>query len=183
MKAIYLHAAGALALSFTIAACVPKVAPPVTTPPVQRPTPTPTPAPVVQAPVYDSWMDAPQTPGNWRYVAEGSATRADYSASVGAAPLFTLQCNRGARTVQLVRHGEVRPGAPMTIRTETATRSLAARNMRGEAWFAAAELPASEPLLDAIALSKGRFAVEAEGASTLYLPSWAEISRVVEDCR
>jgi hypothetical protein len=46
-----------------------------------------------------------------------------------------------------------------------------------------ASVSAYDPLLDAIALSKGRFAVEVEGETTLYLPTWAEVSRLVEDCR
>ena len=46
-----------------------------------------------------------------------------------------------------------------------------------------AELPARDPALDAIAFSRGRFALETAGLATLYLPSWPEISRVVEDCR
>ncbi|MGE5953581.1 MAG: hypothetical protein ACM308_08200 [Qipengyuania vulgaris] len=39
------------------------------------------------------------------------------------------------------------------------------------------------PLLDAMALTKGRFAVETPGLPTLYLPAWAEVTRVIEDCR
>jgi len=34
-----------------------------------------------------------------------------------------------------------------------------------------------------MAFSRGRFALETAGQETLYLPSWPEISRVVEDCR
>jgi hypothetical protein len=34
-----------------------------------------------------------------------------------------------------------------------------------------------------MALSKGRFAVEVDGEAPLYLPSYAEVSRVIEDCR
>jgi hypothetical protein len=44
-------------------------------------------------------------------------------------------------------------------------------------------LPARDPLLDAIAFSRGRFAVAVPGEPTLYVPSWTEISRVIEDCR
>jgi hypothetical protein len=44
-------------------------------------------------------------------------------------------------------------------------------------------LPARDALLDAIAFSRGRFALEAAGLETLYLPSYPEISRVVQDCR
>jgi hypothetical protein len=34
-----------------------------------------------------------------------------------------------------------------------------------------------------MAFSKGRFAIEAGSAPPLYLPSWPEVTRVVEDCR
>jgi hypothetical protein len=46
-----------------------------------------------------------------------------------------------------------------------------------------AELAASDPLLDAMAFTKGRFAVETAGQETLYVPAYPEISRVIEDCR
>lgn len=46
----------------------------------------------------------------------------------------------------------------------------------------AALIPA-DALLDSIAFSRGRFAVELPGLATLYLPSSAELSRVIEDCR
>ena len=41
----------------------------------------------------------------------------------------------------------------------------------------------SVSLLDAMAFSSGRFAVDLPGRSVLYLPSWPEVSRVIEDCR
>ena len=33
------------------------------------------------------------------------------------------------------------------------------------------------------AFSKGRFAIETPGLATLYVPSYPEITRVIEDCR
>ena len=70
----------------------------------------------------------------------------------------------------------------MTVRTETADRALSAtRNAAGTA--ASAQVAPREPLLDAIALTRGRFAVELAGTPNLYLPNWAEVSRVIEDCR
>ena len=39
------------------------------------------------------------------------------------------------------------------------------------------------PLLDAMAITRGRFAVEVEGEPGLYVPAWAEVTRVIEDCR
>ena len=46
-----------------------------------------------------------------------------------------------------------------------------------------AELAASDPLLDAIAFSRGRFAVDVPGTAPVYVPAYPEITRVVEDCR
>ena len=40
-----------------------------------------------------------------------------------------------------------------------------------------------DPLLDAMAVTRGRFAVETTGLSTLYLPPWAEVTRAIESCR
>ena len=178
MKPIYIHFAGALTLTFAIAACVPAPRP---TPPVQtRPTPAPTPAASpVQAPVYDSWMDAPQTPGDWSYAASSGGGTAAFGTS-GGAPLFSMRCELASRTVFLRRAGPVSGATQMTVRSETQTRTLPAR-IAGTA--VEASLTANDRLLDAMALSKGRFAVEAPGAAVLYLPSWAEVTRVIEDCR
>jgi hypothetical protein len=41
----------------------------------------------------------------------------------------------------------------------------------------------NDPILDAMAFSRGRILVEAEGQQPIILPSWAEIARIVEDCR
>jgi hypothetical protein len=46
-----------------------------------------------------------------------------------------------------------------------------------------AELAMMDPLLDAMAMSRGRFAVTVAGTPSLVLPSWPEVARVVEDCR
>ena len=47
----------------------------------------------------------------------------------------------------------------------------------------AVTLDARDPLLDAMAFSRGRFAIEVAGQPALYLPSWSEVGRVIEDCR
>ena len=46
-----------------------------------------------------------------------------------------------------------------------------------------ARIDARDPLLDAIAFSKGRFVVDVVGLPTLYVPSFPEVTRVIEDCR
>lgn len=76
------------------------------------------------------------------------------------------------------------PGAAaplaLTIATGTGSRVLTARPVSGGVEVA---VPARDPVLDAMAFSRGRFAVLAGGLAPLYVPSWTEVSRVIEDCR
>ncbi len=71
----------------------------------------------------------------------------------------------------------------MNIRTETSDRAVPAQQAGTGLSMLAATLPAADPLLAAMAFSKGRFAVETQGLATLYIPSWPEVTRVIEDCR
>jgi hypothetical protein len=106
------------------------------------------------------------TPGDWVYRAE------DLTAVYGGG-LFTVRCDPAARRVTLARGGSA---AGLTFRTSYGDRSLAGGP-------SGAVLPASDPLLDQIVFSRGRFAVEAEGQARLVLPTWPEPARVVEECR
>jgi hypothetical protein len=47
----------------------------------------------------------------------------------------------------------------------------------------AVQLPASDPLLEQMAFSRGRFLVTVEGGPSLVVPAWPELARVIEDCR
>ncbi|MEO1222155.1 MAG: hypothetical protein AAFY42_12525, partial [Pseudomonadota bacterium] len=71
----------------------------------------------------------------------------------------------------------------MLIGTETGRETLSATQRLSEVGVVAADLSPSNSLLDAIALSRGRFAIALSGQSTLYPPTWAEVTRVIEDCR
>lgn len=176
MKAGLTLAMAALALT----ACAPATPPPAPAPaPVARPAPAPRPAPVQQAPASDNWMDIPATPGDWRYAPRGTGTEASFWSPAGA-PMARLRCMADTRTMvlSLPDTGMRRP--LVTIRTETTTRTLEA--MSGDREMTVSLAP-GDPLLDAMALSKGRFAVESEGLPPLYLPSWTEVTRVIEDCR
>ncbi len=168
-------------------------------PPAPGPAPAPAPAPVAApagAPppiaalpeaTYDDWLDAPATPGDWRYGAQGGgATQASFGGGAGQTRL-TLRCDLASRRVALAltragdASGPLQSGpAQLRIRTEFAERLLEARPADGAV---TAELAASDPLLDAIAFTKGRFAVETAGQEPLYVPAYPEISRVIEDCR
>jgi hypothetical protein len=126
-------------------------------------------------------MDAPQTPGDWRYRSAGTTTRASF-ADGGGTPLFEMVCERGGQ-VLLLRQGTSSGGTgggAMRVLTEITERSLAATPREGAI---AAQLGARDSLLDAMAFSKGRFGIEVAGLPTLYLPAWPEVTRVIEDCR
>jgi hypothetical protein len=126
-------------------------------------------------------MDVPQTPGDWRYGPASGGTAASFG-EAGSEPRFTIRCVTATRAIELIRAGTFEGDASMTVRTEAATRPLAGLPFMDRADLRG-ELNARDPLLDAMAFSKGRFAIEAPGAPTLYLPSWPEVTRVIEDCR
>lgn len=189
MKAIHSKLVVALALSLSACGCVPSVEAPVATPapapaPVATPapTPTPTPPPVVEEPHFENYLDAPQTTGNWFYEAESDETFALFGTGVEE-PVAIIRCDRETRLVGIGRFGSNAQRATIRIRTETGNHTVEATPRDVGRPLVAAEVNAREPMLDAMAITKGRFALETDGMRTLYLPAWAEVTRVIEDCR
>ncbi len=128
-----------------------------------------------------NWIDAPQTWGDWRYARVDGGTLARFGTADRA--IFGLGCMAGSQRVALLRYGVAADGdTPMIIRTETVDRTLSAR-LSNDGQAVSATSTSRDPLLDAMAFTRGRFAVEVQGAPPLYLPSWPEVSRVIEDCR
>lgn len=171
----------AISSVLALACCAPPPPKPLP-PPVQRPAPAPAPPPVQQPPAGQSWIDAPQTPGDWSYQATTTGSIAQFAAGTGQ-PLLALACNTARREVQLARPATAAQGVPMRVLTETAERLISATPAPDGSQWLIAPLRASDPLLDAMALTRGRFAVETAGLATLYVPAWAEVTRVIEDCR
>ena len=166
-------AAGAVLLA---AACV--------SPPAPAPVPVPVARPRAAAPVGPpaDWRDAGQTPGDWRWSRVGTRSVAVYGRA-GAAPLLALVCDRANARVLIERSGDAAGSVPITLRTTSLLRALSSDPALGRAGIVAAALAARDPLLDAMAFSRGRFALEVAGLEPLYLPAWPEVSRVIEDCR
>ncbi len=185
--------ATASSLIMLLASCVgpPTDAPASTRPararpaPAPRPAPTPaptlTPAPPPATPVAaaTAWADRPLTPGNWTYRPEPGGSVALFGSP--AQPLLTLRCDRASRRVILTRAGAGQ-GA-MVIRTSYGAVSWPATAQGGAQPALVAARAASDAVLDQMAYSRGKIGVEAQGAAPLVLPAWAEIARVVEDCR
>jgi hypothetical protein len=163
------------AIGFSIlllSACVaPQKAAP---PPLPRPTPTPVPAPPPPPPA--DWRDRPYTPGDWSYARSGALSEARYG-EAGALPRLALTCDPRSGQVRLTWPGM--SGGTLVVRTSDGDASLQAGS--SDAGLQAV-LPARDPLLDRMAFSRGRFLLQANGQE-LVVPSWPEISRVIEDCR
>lgn len=180
MKAARIVPAFALALS----ACASSTNTPDQSPspaPAARPAPTPAQqAPtVIPAEPPSNWADRPATPGSWRYAARDAASEATFGLS-GQMPLARLLCAPGSRTVTVFLPRIAGREPLVAIQTESLSRTLPLLTNEDGAYVS---LTADDPLLDAMALSKGRFAIQATGLPLLILPSWAEVSRVIEDCR
>lgn len=139
--------------------------------------PTPAQAPAMVAP---DWHDRPATPGTWSYRQDERGSLALFGIA-GRDAALTLRCVRNASVLYLSRAGSMT--TPMTVRTTSLTRLIAVQPTGGTPPYVAAALAPTDPLLDAIGFSRGRFVIEQAGAPTLAVPAWAEVERVIEDCR
>ena len=150
-----------------------------------RPVPGVAPRPAVPVvalppPPAPDWRDRSATPGTWTYARDARGSVALFGRP-GADALAVLRCDAANRRLFLSRAGGL--ATPFTVRTTSITRQLPTGLTGGVPPYAAAVLPAADPLLDAMAFSRGRWALEQAGAAPLYLSAWAEPARVIEDCR
>ena len=153
--------------------------------PELQPAPMPTkapppPAPAPVPPTSSDWRDWPLTPGDWNYAADARGSTARFG-QPGAAPALTLRCDRAARQVTFAIPARRGASETATVRTSSAARALGLR--ADGAGNQSLPLIATDPLLDAMGFSRGRFVVEQQGGQTLVIPAWPEIARVAEDCR
>jgi hypothetical protein len=181
MKANALIVSTLLAASLAGCSSTPKPqpAPPAPPPPrvVTRPAP---PLPPLPAPPAD-WRDAPRSPGDWSWQSKAGRSVALYGAPrVPGSGAFALGCNPATRNFVIAVKPTAAPPSLITITTTSLRRALTVVREGAEV---VTNLPADDPLIDAMAFSRGRFMVEMPGNAPLYLPSWPEISRVAEDCR
>jgi len=123
------------------------------------------PAAAQVAPIsFEAGKLLPLAPGQWSYLVTATGSEARYDG------YLAVRCDRSTRTVTIMR-----PGVASSV-LKVATSSVA-RNLP-----AGGRLLANDPLLDAIAFSRGRFLVSGGGV-TLAIPSWPEAARSIEDCR
>ncbi|MET0370896.1 MAG: hypothetical protein ABW039_05900 [Sphingobium sp.] len=156
-------------------------APPASASGPYAPRPTPPQPQVPPAPSTTAWADRPLSAGSWTYRADAAAPAALYGAP-GAAPRLIVRCDRAGRRILFVRAGGVAGAGqgPMTVRTSYGAQLWPASAAIGETVAARA---VGDIGLDQIAYSRGKIAVEVPGLDPLVLPAWAEVARVIEDCR
>jgi hypothetical protein len=118
--------------------------------------------------------------GSWGYAPTAGGAEARFVDSSSRAQVI-LTCNRAARTVTLARAAT--GAAPyLQVWTSSESRNIAA-SFNPATKLLSAQVQAGDKLLDALALSRGRVAVGMAGQPMLVAPAWAEIGRVVEECR
>lgn len=166
-------------LILTVAACTVPPPPAPTPPPIQpvQVVPPPTAAPRA----VGDWTDWPLSSGDWVYRRDDRGSIALFGV-VGNDALVTLRCDRALGRIFLGRAG-TGPGGKMIVRSSSSLKEFAAVPTGGALPYLASEIMPTDPILDAVIYSRGRFALEVEGQLPIAIPSWAEIGRVVEDCR
>ncbi len=166
-----------------VAGCASSPSPPRPAPLAPVAIAPPAPAPLPAAPVYrGDWRDWPLTPGDWVYRQDARGSIALFGPR-GADAELTIRCDRAARQIFVSRRGAARGNAPMTVRSSSLLRSVPTLPTGAVPAYMAAAIDPRDPLLDAIGFSRGRFVIEQATLPTLVVPAWAEMPRVVEDCR
>ena len=159
----------------------------VNAPPAREPAPSPAPvvrpAPAPPAPVLD-WVDRPATPGDWSYRTESNGSSAIFGEPSGGVR-FAIRCDITQRRILFSRPGTLDPGraARLTLTSTGGSATYALANAGGDGASVVASVAASDPFLDRLVYTRGRFLVRTDGQPDMVLPNWAEISRVLEDCR
>ena len=118
--------------------------------------------------------------GTWAYAVIAGGVEAQFRNGAGQPQLY-LTCVRASRQVAIARPAT--GAAPiLQLWTSSAVRNLPA-SFNPATGRLSTTVSARDPILDAMAMSRGRIAVGVAGAPAIVAPAWGEISRVVEECR
>ena len=119
-------------------------------------------------------------PGNWTYAPTTDGSEALFANSAGS-PQLSVHCTRATRRVTIARPASA--AAPfINVWTSSLSRSVAS-SFDPATGRLTIDLANFDPLLDAIASSRGRVAFTVGTQPALVVPPWAQVARVIEDCR
>ena len=161
-----------------IAGCAPPPKPASVPTPTPSPRPLPTPSPL-PPPLPAEWNDWPFTPGDWNYRRDDRGSIALFG-QIGANALLTVRCDTARAAVYLSVPG---PAGNATVRTTAQARVIALQSTGGDTGYAASQIAPGDGLLDAMIFSRGRFVIDRAGQPPLVVRPFAELARVIEDCR
>lgn len=180
MRITYVFFANILSMALLAACSTPEPAPAPKPQPPQIATPAPTPTPVQQP--TGKWVDWPLASGDWVYRQDQRGSLALFGIPNSDATLL-IRCDQNQNRIFISRVGSVGNVASMTLRASSGLQTFPARNSGGTVPYTAISLAPDDYILDRIAFSRGRFAVQTTGQTSLAIPIWPEFTRVVEDCR
>jgi hypothetical protein len=134
---------------------------------------------IAQAVISDLGTAIPLA-GDWTYAAIAGGSQATFADASGN-PQLWVQCTRTTRRVTIAKPATA--AAPfLSVWTSSLTRSVPA-SFNPATKRLTIDLGAYDPLLDAIASSRGRVGFAVGSQPALVVSPWAEASRVIEDCR
>ena len=121
-------------------------------------------------PIAGTWSYAPATDGSEAVFANASGN-----------PQLWVHCSRATRRVTISRAAAAAAPA-LNVWTSSLTKSVTS-SFSPATGRLTIDLSNFDPLLDAIASSRGRVGFSVGTQPSLVVPSWAEVARVIEDCR
>jgi hypothetical protein len=120
-------------------------------------------------------------PGDWSYSGAAGGTQAVFRDAATRLAQLTIRCTLAGRLVTISKPSAA--AVPfLLVWTSSSSKSFAATFDPAQAQVSAT-VQSTNDILDAMAFSRGRFAISVEGAPPLVLPTQPEVARVVEDCR
>ena len=135
---------------------------------------------LVQAQAIPDMGTATPIAGSWTYSLTASGSEATF-VNASSLPQLTIRCTLATRRIAIAK-----PASNATpflgVWTSSQSRNLLA-SFNPATMRLTAEVGANDPLLDAIAYSRGRFGISAAPQPALVVPAWAEPARVIDDCR
>jgi hypothetical protein len=133
-----------------------------------------------QAPASVDLDSVVPLPGSWTYRPIAGGSEAAFVDAASARRLV-IRCNRAARTVSIVRTAVPAAAPSLSIWTTSGSRAIPSRFEATK--VLTADVAATDPLLDSIAFTRGRFATAAASAPMLAVAVSPQPARVIEDCR
>lgn len=123
----------------------------------------------------ENWREWPIASGQWDWRLENGLSIARFDDG-----LVSIACDMTHRQVTLSRRKETAGRPTLTFVT---TNQVSRFEGIEETDRISVTLDGDDEVLDAVAFSRGRFALLAAGHASVSLPSWPEINRIIEDCR